>query len=58
MKKNSQKKIYRSLAEVEKDFFPILYKKRLKSHLSNKPKDIGAKIAKDIVSNAKQQILK
>ena len=58
MKKTWQKKIYKSLAEVEKEFFPVLYKERLKGNKPEEPKDIGKKIARDILDNAKQQILR
>ena len=57
MDKKKQKRIYKSLAEVEKEFIPILYKERLERHQTHEPKDIGSKIAKDIIEHAKNQLL-
>jgi len=58
MEKKVRKKIYSSLAEVERDFFPVLYKERIENNQSKEANEIGIKIAKDILNHAKQQILK
>lgn len=56
MKNKKQRKVYRSLIEVQKDLFPVLYKERLEKYQPKEPKDIGIEIAKDIIKHAKHQL--
>lgn len=62
-KENRQKnKVYRSMVEIERDFFPILYKERLEKERlekeKSKPGAFGIELATELLENIRQQLTK
>ena len=55
MKKNSEKQIYRTMLEFEKEFFPKSYKERM----TEKPTDaqaLGVSLAKESLERIKREL--
>jgi len=56
MKKKKGQKVYRSIIEIEKNFFPISYKKKLVERRSKKPEIFGANLITELLEVSKQQL--
>jgi len=58
-KRNKERtRIYRSMMEIEREFFPILYKERLEEKKSKEPGAFGSQLATELLESIRQQLAK
>ncbi len=58
MPKNNKKKIYCSMIEIEKEFFPALYRERIQERKDKDPSSFGTELATEILKSIKQELAK
>lgn len=56
--RKKEEKIYRSMAEVEKDFFPALHEERLVRMRDEDPRGFGIRLAAESLANIGKQLAK
>lgn len=60
MEKNegSSKRVFRSMAEIEREFFPNSYKKKLEEEKKKEPGAFGRELAKEILEKIREELAK
>ena len=58
MGKKSSDKVYRSMAEFERTFFPTSYKKKLEEKERQDPSTVGTGLARRVMEDVKRQLAK
>lgn len=53
-----KEKVYHSIKEVEKDFFPVLVEEERKKREEEHPEEAAERIAKEIIEKARRSISK
>lgn len=56
MEKKGKKKIYWSMAKIEEEFFPSLYKERLEAEEKKDPSISGTGLAMELLNSIRQQL--
>ena len=54
--KKETEKVYRSIAEFKKHFFPNAYEKELADKRSQDPKNFGTGLVQELLENVKQEL--
>ena len=49
-------KVYYTMREIEKDFFPALYKERLKREAADRPDEFGRKLAGELMEIVRKRL--
>jgi hypothetical protein len=58
-KKNKQgKRVYRSMMEFEKEFFPTSYKQKLEEQKNKDPSTYGTGLAMELLENIRERLAK
>lgn len=57
-KKKQDRKIYYSMKEFEKKFFPHSYEEKLVENRSKEPNIFGIALATELLKNIRQQLMK
>ena len=55
-KSEQEEKIYRSITEIEKEFFPKSYKERIKEGKSKKPGTFGSNLAMEFLEDVRRKL--
>jgi hypothetical protein len=55
-KSNQEEKVYHTMVEFEKEFFPNAYEKKLAEKRSKDPKSFGAVLAMELLENIRRQL--
>ena len=53
-----KRRVYRSMMEVEREFFPNSYKKKLEEERSKEPGEFGTGLAKEILEKIREEFAK
>ena len=53
---DTNKKVFRTMAAIEKEFFPNSYKKKLEEEEKNKPEVFGTRLAKEIMEEIRRKL--
>jgi len=57
-KTKERKKVYRTVDEFEKEFFPTFHEKKLVEKRSKEPSTFGTGLATELLESIRQQLMK
>lgn len=58
MKKTNEKKVHHSIAKIERDFFPELYRRWPEEKKLKTPGAFGSKLAEEFLEDIKREVTK
>ena len=56
MERGNKKKVYHSILEIEKEFFPKFHEEKIKEKRRNDPKTFGSDLAKEFLESIRRQL--